>query len=153
MNDPAIGTVLVQSPWSAWRNWAATVFLGAVAMAAVLAVRLPFGWRPGAEEMNGAGLMVGTNLGIGRPSAFTEVPLYQCYVQPLLFVAPFVPLIAWNWRATDVRLRRMAVTLTPLVLVCNLCFGWLYESRNYVPLLPLLTTMALPARKEVSPPA
>ena len=72
---------------------------------------------------------------------------------PLLFVAPFVPLIAWNWRATDVRLRRMAVTLTPLVLVCNLCFGWLYESRNYVPLLPLLTTMALPARKEVSPPA
>jgi hypothetical protein len=144
---------LVCRPWSARRTWVETVLLGAVATTAVLAVRLPFGWRPGAEEMNGAGLMVGTNLGIGRPIAYTSVPPYQRYVQPLLFVGPFVPLIAWNWRATDVRLRRLAVTLTPLLLASNLCFGWLYESRNYVPVLPVLTTMALPRRREGSPPA
>jgi hypothetical protein len=143
----------VSRTWRAPRTLVETVLLGAVATAALLAARLPFGWRPGAREMNGAGLMVGTNLGIGPPVAFTSVPLYQRYLQPLLFVVPFVPWIAWNWRAIDVRLRRMAVTLTPLVLASNLCFGWLYESRNYVPLLPLLTTMALPARKEGSPPA
>jgi hypothetical protein len=129
--------------WNARRTWVETALLGAAATAALLAARLPFGWRPGAEEMNGAGLMVGTNLGIGRPIAFTTVPLYQCYVQPLLFIVPFLPFIAWNWRTTDVRLRLLAVTLTPLLLASSLCFGWLYESRNYVPLLPLLTTMAL----------
>ena len=32
--------------------------------------------------------------------------------------------------------------LTPLVLLSNLCFGWMYEW-HYVPLLPLLGTAAL----------
>jgi hypothetical protein len=139
--------------WNPRRTWVETALLGGVAAAALLAARLPFGWRPGAREMNGAGLMVGTNLGLGEPIAFTSVPLVLNYLVPLLFLGPFVPSIAWNWRTIDARLRLLAVTLTPLLLASNLCFGWLYESRNYVPLLPLLTTMALPVRKEGSPPA
>jgi hypothetical protein len=50
----------------------------------------------------------------------------------------------------------MFLVLMPLLLASNLCFGWLYESRNYVPLLPLLTALALPANRnpdarEISP--
>jgi hypothetical protein len=133
-----------------WRAWITTAALGAAATAAFLAARLSFGWQPGAKEMNGAGLMIGTNLGLGEPGAYTGVPLIVNYLHPLLFVAPFVPPIAWQWRRIDVRLRLVAATLTPLLLVSNLCFGWLYESRNYVPLLPLFTTMALPVRRPSS---
>jgi hypothetical protein len=133
-----------------WRGWLTTAALGATATAAFLATRLSFGWEPGAKEMNGAGLMIGTNLGIGAPIANTSVSLVERYLHPILFVGPFLPWIVWQWRTIDVRLRWIAVTLTPLLLVSNLCFGWLYESRNYVPLLPLLTTMALSVRRSPS---
>jgi hypothetical protein len=114
-----------------------------MAIVAFLAARLPFGWQPGPKEMNEVGLMIGTNLGIGPPTASTPIPLVVNYLHPLLFIVPFLPWIVWNWRTIDLRLRLLAVTLTPLLLASNLCFGWLYESRNYVPWLPLLTTMAL----------
>ena len=133
-----------------WRGCLTTAALGAAATAAFLATRLSFGWQPGAKEMNGAGLMIGTNLGLGEPIAYSSVPLIVRYLHPMLFVGPFVPPIVWHWRTIDVRLRLLAVTLTPLLLASNLCFGWLHESRNYVPLLPLLTTMALPLRKPPS---
>jgi hypothetical protein len=118
--------------------------LGIVCALAFLAARVPFGWRPGQQEMNGAGLMVGTNVGIGDPIAGSPVPLWENYLHPVLFVLFFVPLIAWHWRDCDLRLRALFVTVTPLLLASNLCYGWLYESRNYVPLLPLLATLALP---------
>jgi hypothetical protein len=133
-----------------WRGWLKTAALAVTAVAAFLAVRLPLGWWPGAAEMNEAGLMIGNNLGLGRPTAKTSVSLVTNYLHPLLFVLPFVPPIIWQWRRIDVRLRLLAVTLTPLLLASSLCFGWLYESRNYVPLLPLLTTMALPNWKKMS---
>jgi hypothetical protein len=124
--------------------------LGGVAVSAFLATRLPLGWRLSGESVNGLdGLMAGTNLGIGEPIAFTAVPLYQNYLQPALFVAVWVPLIALRWRWLDRRLKALAATLTPLLLASSLCFGWLYESRNYLPLLPLLTTMALPVTQPV----
>ena len=84
--------------------------------------------------------------GIGPPVAFTTTPLWANYVHPLLFVGPFLPPLIWRWRRIDPRLRTACVTLTPLLLLSNLCFGWMYESRNYVPLVPLLATAALPVR-------
>jgi hypothetical protein len=132
------------------RGLLVTIALVLVAALTFAAARLPFGWRPGAKEMNEVGLMIQTNLGIGKPVATTGIPLFINYLHPLLFVVPFVPWIVRQWRTIDIRLRLLAVTLTPLLLMSNLCFGWLYESRNYVPLLPLLTTMALPLRKEGS---
>jgi hypothetical protein len=36
----------------------------------------------------------------------------------------------------------MCWTLVQLLIVSNVCFGWMYESRNYMPLVPLLATMA-----------
>jgi hypothetical protein len=121
-----------------------TAVLGAACVAAFLAVRLPLGWRPGNESMNGLPeLMIGTNLGIGTPLAHTFVPLYQNYLHPALFVGAFLPPIIWGWRRIDGRLKVMCLTLTPLLLVSNLCFGWMYESRNYMPLVPVLATAAL----------
>jgi hypothetical protein len=124
-----------------------TGFLAAVCVAAYLAVRVPLGWRPGYGAINGTeGLMVGTNLGIGPPlyrGAPGEETVFQNYLHPLLFVAPFLPVIAWGWRGLDIRLRALVLTVPPLLLASNLCFGWMYESRNYVPLLPLLATAAL----------
>jgi hypothetical protein len=121
-----------------------TAGLGAACVAAFVAAR-SLSWRPGFEAINGTGgWMAGTNLGVGTPIAWSSVPLYQNYLHPLLFVGAFVPALARHWGRIDPRLRTLCLTLTPLVLASNLCFGWLYESRNYLPLVPVLATMALP---------
>ena len=123
---------------------AKTAVVGAAAMLAFLAVRLPLGWRPGHEDINGvSGLMIGTNLGIGQPIAYSSEPLWVNYLHPAVFVLPFVPFLVWGWKRIDIRLKAICLTLTPLVLLSNLCFGWLYESRNYMPLLSPLATAAL----------
>jgi hypothetical protein len=129
------------------RALATTVLLGLAATAAFFAVRST-GWQPEYGKINGAGLMITTNLGIGQPIASTPVPLWENYAHPLLFVGPFLVALAWRWRNIDLRLRTACVTLTPLLLGSNLCFGWMYESRNYMPLVPLLATAALPARRD-----
>ena len=104
----------------------------------------PIGWRPGNQEINGlSGLNIGTNLGFGERVAWTSVTLWENYLHPAVFVLPFVPFLVWGWRRIDGRLKVICLTLTPLVLLSNLCFGWMYESRNYVPLLPLQATMVL----------
>ena len=124
--------------------------LGAACVAAFLAARLPYGWYPGYETINGTErLMVLDNLGIGEPYYKPAASAIENYLHPALFVLPFVPFIAWGWRRIDGRLKVMCLTLTPLLLLSNLCFGWMYESRNYMPLLPLLGTAALFA---VAPP-
>jgi hypothetical protein len=120
--------------------------LGAACVAAFLAARLPFGWAPGYGQINGTeALMVLDNLGFapdGRPYQ-PGAPVVMNYLHPALFVLPFVPFLAYGWQWIDGRLRALVLVLTPLLLLSNLCFGWMYESRNYVPLLPLLGTAAL----------
>ncbi|HVS40404.1 MAG TPA: hypothetical protein VMS17_32905 [Gemmataceae bacterium] len=121
-----------------------TAALGAVCAAAFLAVRLPFGWRPGYANINGTEqLMIFDNLGVGPAHYHAAAPIWLNYVAPALFVLPFVPFLVYGWRRVDPRLKMMCVTLTPLLLLSNLCFGWMYEARNYMPLLPLLATAAL----------
>lgn len=127
-----------------WRTWLTTAALGVVCVAAFVGTRKLLGWKPGAESMNGVGLMIGTNLGFGEPIANLCTPLWENYLHPLLFVGLFVPLIAWRWRVLDPRLRTLCLVVAPLLLLSNVCYGWLYESRNYVPLIPLLATLAVP---------
>lgn len=127
-----------------WRALGKTAALGAICGAAFLAARLPLGWRPDLGSLNGAsGLMVGTNLGIGSPLDGGVAPQYQNFLQPLLFVGLWLPAIVRNWPRTDPRLRALVAVLTPLLLASSLCFSWLYESRNYLPLLPALAAAAL----------
>jgi hypothetical protein len=114
-------------------------------VAAFLAARLPLGWRPGSyDQINGTtGLMIGTNLGFGEQISQLIPSLFENYLHPILFVGLFLPSIVRRWRHIDPHLRALFLIVTPLLLASNLCFGWLYESRNYMPLLPLLATMAL----------
>jgi hypothetical protein len=130
-----------------WKAFVTTGALGVAGVAAFLAARLPLGWPGGDRPINGAGLMIGTNLGIGPPAYVSSIPYWQWqnYLHPLLFVGAFLPFVAWNWRQSDRCLRMLCVVVTPLLLLSNLCYGWMFESRNYVPLLPLLTTLAVPA--------
>jgi hypothetical protein len=133
-----------------WRQgWPAinrTAALGVACVAAYFAVRAPIGWRVGFDQINGSGVNLENNLGIDLGLGVTQykraAPLVMNYLLPLVFVGPFLPLIVYGWRRIDGRLKAIFLTLTPLMLVANLCFGWMYESRNYMPLVPLLATMA-----------
>jgi hypothetical protein len=127
-----------------WRAWLTTGLLGAVCTAAYLAARLPQGWRPGLRNVNGLdALMIGTNLGIGEPIASGAAPVWENYLHLFLFVGIFLPPLIRRWRRIDPGLRTVCATLTPLLVASNVCFGWLYESRNYMPLVPLLATAVL----------
>ncbi len=130
------------------RAWITTGLLGGVCAAAYLAARLPQGWQPTLQNVNGLdALMIGTNLGIGEPTAYPAAPLWVNYLHLLLFVGIFVPPLARRWRHIDPRLRTVCATLTPLLVASNVCFGWLYESRNYMPLVPLLATAVLSGQR------
>jgi hypothetical protein len=156
-------TVLLVVPayWAAhlgrgWPAFGKAVLLGLVGVATFLAARMPFGWSLSYERINGTTrLMIYDNLRIGEPYYSPAAPLYQNYLQPALFVLPFVPFIVAGWRSMDRRLQMLCLTLPPLLLASNLCFGWMYESRNYMPLVPLLATAALtaiaPARRREPP--
>jgi hypothetical protein len=129
------------------RSWLVTAGLGMVCVAAFLAARIPLGWRPGYGDINGTtGLMIGTNLGFGEPIASLTLPLWVNYLHPLLFVGAFLPALILRWTNIDARLRALCLTVTPLLLLSNVCFGWLYESRNYMPLVALLAAMAFTPR-------
>jgi hypothetical protein len=142
--------LMVPAYWACyWRRPVAFLracVLGAVCVAAFLGARLPLGWQPGAKNMNGTErLMIQDNLGIGEPMYNPAAPRSHNYLHPAVFVGTFLPFVAWHWRRTDRRLKALFLVLTPLLLLSNLCFGWMYESRNYMPLVPLLATMALGA--------
>lgn len=117
-------------------------------MAAYLAARVPYGWRLRSGSINGTPANLRWNLGIGPLPAFPESIIHQFYIQPIMFIGIFLPFIAWRWRQAEWPLKALFLTLVPLLFASQLFYGWLYESRNYVPLLPVLTTLALtPARK------
>jgi hypothetical protein len=139
---PAYLACYARFGWVAWRRAA---LIGAAGAAMFLAARLPLGWRPGYHDINGTEqLMIASNLGLPGDTYQSTVPLWLNYVHPLLFVGSFLPFIALTWRQTDHRLQAIFTVLVPLLLISNLCFGWLYESRNYLPLVPLLGAMAMP---------
>lgn len=143
--------------WRGWKGWGIAFTLGLVSVTAFLAARVPFGWRPGLTAMNGAGLMIGTNLGIGEPIALSSIPLWVNYLHPALFFEPFIPSL-WKLECDprqDFRLKALSLVIPALLLLTTLAFGWLYESRNYMPAIPLMTTAALvgPRRSPTSQPS
>jgi hypothetical protein len=129
--------------------WRRTAVLGLAGVATYIAIRLEVGWAPDLRSINSnTVLMIRSNLGLPGHQYKSMAPLWQNYLNPLLFVFVWLVPAMMKWRAIDAKLRAMAIVLVPLMLGVNLCFGWLYESRNYVPLLPLLVTMALAGKAE-----
>jgi hypothetical protein len=125
-----------------WKSLAATVGLAAASVAAFLGPRLGVGWRLDFGSINGAGLMIKSNLGMSDGIRLHADMILANYLPLLLFLGVFLPFIAWHWRNTDGRLRALFLVLVPLLFASNLCFGWLYESRNYMPAIPLLVALA-----------
>jgi len=131
--------LILPAYWACWRRkgWPAfgrTVILGALCAVSFLVVRLPYGWGLQYQQINGTeGSMLWANLRILKP-CFPH--LARCFII-------FIPFIIYAWREIDVRLKILCLTVVPLVLVSNFCFGWIHEARNYMPLVPVLATSAL----------
>jgi hypothetical protein len=140
-----------QSGWALVKS----IALGLICVAAFLAVRLPLGWRPGERALNGTDeAMLRANLltpewaaKLGQQPALYQgaAPATHTYYHLLLFVGLFLLPITYFWRRIDGCLKCLFWTLVPLMIFVNLYYSWGYESRNYMPLIPLLATMALPA--------
>jgi hypothetical protein len=110
---------------------------------ALVAARMPFGWRLQSLSINETPLNLRENLWQVPLAELPESIKHQFYIQPIIFIGVFLPFIAWRWRQAEWPLKALFLTLVPLLFASQLLFGWLYESRNYVPLLPVLTTLAL----------
>jgi hypothetical protein len=134
-----------------WKSLWATVGLAGASVAGFLAPRLGVGWRLDFGSINGAGLMIKSNLGMSDGIRLHADMILPNYLPLLLFLGVFLPFIAWHWRSTDSELRALFLVLVPLLFASNLCFGWLYESRNYMPAIPLLVALAMGAHAPADP--
>jgi hypothetical protein len=147
--------LLVPGYWCCyWRHgglaWFKSAGLLAACLAAYFAARLPVGWDVGLGSINATThLMIEPNLFNNDPIYPSPAPVYMNYLLPLIFTGSFFPFILRHWRHIDYRLRALCACVTPLLLLSNLCFGWLHEARNYLPLIPLLTVAAM--KPEVRP--
>jgi hypothetical protein len=60
----------------------------------------------------------------------------------LLTVGVFLPFLAIGWDRTPAVLKRLALFLLPSLFLSSLVFGWLYETRNFMPLVSVLAVIA-----------
>ena len=54
----------------------------------------------------------------------------------------FLPFLAIGWDRTPAVLKRLALFLLPSLFLSSLVFGWLYETRNFMPLVSVLAVIA-----------
>jgi hypothetical protein len=138
-----------------WRRGLATLVksLGLLlgCACAYVAVRVPVGWLHSLanetslyQSINAtSALMIRRNLRVLMDWADYWPHGIENYLLPLLFVGPFVPGIVRNWARINPCLRALAISVAPLVLVSSLCFSWMREARNYMPLVTLLASAAI----------
>ena len=116
-----------------------------VAGAAVfLACRVPFHFNYDFKTLNRTNeLMIYSNLGLARGQAWSTVSVFQRYLHPVLFIFMWLPLIIRQRKLLTPPLFRTALYLAIAFYLVNLCFGWNYESRNFVPALVFLLVCTL----------
>jgi hypothetical protein len=109
-----------------------------------LACRMPFHFNYDFNTLNGTSeWMVYANLGLAGSQAQSEFSVFQRYLHPLLFIFVWLPLIVWQRKMLPRSLFRTALYLAAAFYLTNLCFGWNYESRNFVPALIFLLVCTL----------
>jgi hypothetical protein len=122
-----------------------------------LACRIPFHFNYDLKTLNRTyGLMVYGNLGLASGQAQSTVSVFQRYLHPILFIFMWLPLIIWRRKLLPPSLFWTALYLAFAFYLTNLCFGWNYESRNFIPALIflLVCTMIIVNRLiEPRPPA
>jgi hypothetical protein len=121
------------------RNWQRIILLGVVGMAVFLACRLPFHFSYDLQSLNRTKeIMVWANLGLSRALITSGTSVFQRYLHSVLFLLMWLPLIVLQRRRLPASLFWTAIYLTAGLYLSNLCFGWNYESRNFIPGLVLL---------------
>jgi hypothetical protein len=118
--------------------------LAAAGLAVFLACRLPFGFHFDFPTLNRTTeLMIRANLGLPGSQTWSNVPVFQRYLQPALFVFLWLPFIVWQRKLLPLSLLATALYLAAAFFAVNLCFGWNHESRNFVPVLIFLLVCTL----------
>jgi hypothetical protein len=128
------------------RNWRQIILLGITGMAVFFACRLPFHFVYSFESLNRTPqCMIYANLGMSRAQVWSTVPVFERYLHPVLFLFMWLPLIIWQRRRLPVSLFWTSLYLAAGLYATNLCFGWNYESRNFIPglVLLLISTMII----------
>jgi hypothetical protein len=109
-----------------------------------LACRIPFHFNYDFKTLNRTNeLMVYSNLGFTRGHAPSTAPVFQRYLHPVLFIFMWLPLIVWRRKLLPTALFWTALYLAAAFYLTNLCFGWNYESRNFIPALISLLVCTL----------
>jgi len=121
------------------RNWQRIILLGMTGMAVFFACRLPFHFNYDFQTLNRTPeCMIYANLGFPRALVGSTVSVFQRYLHPALFLFMWLPLILWQRRRLPAPLFWTSLYLAAGLYFTNLCFGWNYESRNFIPGLVLL---------------
>ena len=130
--------------------------LAVTGLGVFLACRIPFHFNYDFKTLNRENeLMVYSNLGFARGQAQSAVSVFQRYLHPILFIFMWLPLMVWRRKILPRSLFWTALYLAAAFYLTNLCFGWNYESRNFVPVLIFLlvcTMMIVNRLIEASPP-
>jgi len=69
----------------------------------------------------------------------------------LITAGAYLPFLVLGWRDTPLILKRLALYLMPVLFLSSLLFGWLSETRNFMPVVFVLAVVA--ARFLAGPPA
>lgn len=65
---------------------------------------------------------------------------YSWWVPAFLYtVGIFIPYLIGGWRKSPWQLRSLALYLFPVLIISSLFFSWLWETRNFMPLVAVLT--------------
>lgn len=104
-----------------------------------LACRIPFGFRFNFEEINGiTKLMILSNLGISNGPVQSFMPVWIRYFHPMLFIFIWIPALIFYRKILSSSLFYTTLYLAVSIYLTNLCFGWNYESRNFIPALCMI---------------
>ena len=121
--------------WRDFRTLWQLALLAAAALGVFLACRIPFHFNYDFDTLNRTNeLMVYNNLGLAQYPAKGMASVFQRYLHPILFIFMWLPLIIWR-RQMLPRSCLHGLYLAAAFYLTNLCFGWNYESRNFVPVL------------------
>jgi len=121
------------------RSWQRILLLSLAGMAVFFACRLPFHFDYNFQTLNRTpGSMIWANLGIGHAPVGSPVSVLLRYLHPILFLFMWLPLIITQRRFLPVSLFWTSLYFAAALYATNTCFGWNYESRNFVPGLVLL---------------
>ena len=75
--------------------------------------------------------MVYSNFGLAGAWIRSNVPIFQTYLHPILFIFMWLPLIVWRRKWLPRSLFWTAWYLAVSFYLTNLCFSWNHGSRNF----------------------